>query len=131
MRHLLRLSRSRGDEGYSIVEAAITLPALVLLTMLIVQCAILWHTRHVAQAAAQEALRTAESYQSTAAAGRQDGLTLLRDVAPHALSHPVVTVTRTATTVRVHLHAQVSTVIPFASLTVDADASGPVERYLP
>lgn len=123
--------RPRGDRGYSVLEAAITLPAIVLLTMLVVQWAIIWHARHVAQAAAQEALRAASDYGSTAAAGRQDGLSMLQLTAPHALQHPRVTVTRGASAVTVHVHATVYSVIPFATAHIDATAAGPVESWTP
>jgi hypothetical protein len=115
--------RLRGDEGYSVLEAAITLPVIFLLTMFIVQWAIVWHARHVAEAAAQEALRTAEAYASSAA-------TFLSQTAPHMLLHPVITVHRSAIGVEVHVHATVRSVVPFGSWSVDADADGPVERYV-
>jgi Flp pilus assembly protein TadG len=122
--------RLRGDAGYSVLEAAITLPVIFLLTLFIVQWAIVWHARHVAEAAAQEALRTAEAYASSAAAGRQDGATFLSQTAPHMLLHPVITVHLSAAGVEVHVHATVRSVVPFGSWSVDADAAGPVERYI-
>ncbi len=125
-----RLLPAERDGGYSVLEAAITLPIMFGLLMTVVQWAIVWHSRNVAQSAAQEALRTAESYQSSAAAGHADGVTYLRQVAPHALPDATVTVRRTATTVSVHVHGEVMSVIPFGSFTVDETASGPVERYV-
>jgi hypothetical protein len=98
--------------------------------MLVVQWAIVWHARSVASAAAQEGLRTTEAYTATAAAGRADTITYLSQVAPHALPDPQVTVTRSATTATVHVHAPVMTVIPFGHFTVDETASGPVETYV-
>ncbi len=122
--------RSRPDAGYSVLEAAITLPVMILLTMIIVQWAIVWHARSVAQAAAQEALRTAEGYQSTAAAGHADAVNFLKQTAPHALPNAVVTVDRGPSTVTVHVHAKVMSVIPFGDYSVDASASGRVEIFV-
>lgn len=126
-----RMLRNDSDDGYSVLEASITLPIIFLLLMVLVQWAILWHSRNVAQAAAQEALRTAQSYQSTASAGRADGDSYLSQVAPHALSHNCVTVTRSAMTVTVRVHCAVMSVIPFGHYSTDEVVSGPVESYVP
>ncbi len=121
----------RGDDrGYSVLEAAITLPAMIMLTMAIVQYALVWHARNVAQAAAQQALRTGEAYGSTAAAGKSDAESFLHQVAPHLLPNPDVAVNRSRTTVTVRIHASVISVVPFGSFTVDSSASGPVEIFV-
>jgi hypothetical protein len=119
------------DGGYSVLEAAITVPAAFLVLMLVVQAAIVWHARGVAEAAAQEGLRTAQAYQSTAAAGRLDTVRYLTQVAPRALSDPQVSVTRATKRVSVTVHARVISVIPFAHLAVTETASGPVETFVP
>ncbi len=119
------------DEGYSVLEAAITLPIIFFLLMVVVQWAIVWHSRNVAQAAAQEALRSAQSYQATAAIGQADGNNYLRQVAPNALAGNCVTVTRTPTTVTVRVHCKVMSVIPFGDYYATETVSGPVERYVP
>jgi Flp pilus assembly protein TadG len=127
-----RLRRRRGDSdaGYSVLEAAIVLPVVFFLLMVVVQWAIVWHARSVTEAAAQEGLRTAEAYQATAAAGRTDTLTYLGQVAPHSLPNPDVTVTRTAGTATVQVTARVASVIPFGHFIVTETASGPVENYV-
>ncbi len=118
------------DRGYSVLEAAITLPIIFFLLMIVVQWAIVWHSRNVAQAAAQEALRSAQSYQSTAAIGQADGNNYLAHVAPHALGGGCVTVTRSATTVTVRVRCKVMSVIPFGTFYATETMSGPVERYV-
>lgn len=130
LRRRHRLLRERPDAGYSVLEAAITVPVMFLLVMFIAQWAIVWHSNHVVQAAAQEGLRTAEAYRSTAAAGKADAEAFLHQVAPHAISGVVVTVGRTATTVTVHIHATVMSATPLGHYTVDATAAGPVEAYV-
>ena len=126
-----RSDRLRSDDGYSIVEAAITLPVIFLLTMFVVQWAIVWHARNVAQATAQEALRTAQSYQSTASAGESDGNNYVAQVAPHVLGKNCVSVTRSAAMVTVRVHCDVISLVPFGHFSVDETASGPVEKYVP
>jgi Flp pilus assembly protein TadG len=117
----------RGDGGYSVLEAAIVLPVVFFVLMMIVQCAIVWHARSVTEAAAQEGLRTTEAYSSSAAAGRADTLTYLAQVAPHALVHPQVIVNRGPRSATVRVQAQVISVVPFGRFTVTETAGGPVE----
>lgn len=118
------------DRGYSVLEAAITLPVIFVLLMFIVQWAIVWHSRNVAQAAAEESLRSAEGYQSSAAIGQADGNNYLAQVAPHALEQGCVTVTRSPTTVTVRVHCKVMSVIPFGTYYATETVSGPVERFV-
>src|SRR5664279_4676226 len=97
-----RMLRADSDRGYSVLEAAITLPIIFFLLMIVVQWAIVWHSRNVAEAAAQEALRRAQSYQATAATGQTVGNNYLAQIAPHALGRNCVTVTVAAERVTVH-----------------------------
>ena len=133
-RHRNRLACARrgchADGGYSVVAAAITLPALILFTMLVVQWALIWHGRHVAEAAVQDGIRAARGYQSTAASGQQSAQAYLNAVAPNLLTSPSVTTSRTATTVTVQVHARLLSVVPFADFDVTQTAAGPVERFV-
>ena len=79
----LRDARDRGD---ATVEAVIIVPVIVVLTLLVVQFVLVWHGRHVAQAAAQTAARSAAAYQApTRGAGRPPGTQYLAEVAPNLL----------------------------------------------
>lgn len=118
-----------GDDGYNVVEVVITFPVLILLVMFVVQFALLWHARHVAEAAAQDGLRSARGYSSTAELGQQDAQSYLAQVAPRLLLQPTVDVQRTPTTVTVRVHAGVLSIVPLG-LDVDETAVGPVERFV-
>lgn len=120
----------RCDAGYSVLEAAIVLPVVFFLSMLIAQWAIVWHARSVTEAAAQEGLRTTENYQGTTSQGHADTVTYLSQVAPRSLPNPHVTVTRTARTATVTVTATVASVIPFGHFTVTETVTGPVETYV-
>ena len=128
--------RARRDDGYSVVEAAIVLPVVVLLCMLVVQWALIWHGRHVAEGAAQTGLRAARGYQATAGAGEKAAAGYLSSVAPTLLSAPSVDVIRTTTTATVRVRARVLAVIPGLSavisgaVDVEQTATGPVERFV-
>jgi Flp pilus assembly protein TadG len=125
-----RRPRRSGDGGYSVVETAIVWPAFFFVVLLVVQVALLWHGRHVAEAAAREGLETARGFEATAAEGDSAATAYLRDVAPRLLRSPRVEVTRTATTVEVLVRAQVLAVIPGWDLSVSETASGPVETFV-
>ncbi len=126
----VRTARSTPDRGYQAIEAVIIVPLIIIFTMLIVQFSLLWHGRHVAQAAAQAAARSAAGYTATAAAGQADGAAYLAQVAPTLLLNAAVTVTRTATTVQVNVRAKVVSVIPFGNFSVSEVAAAPVERFV-
>lgn len=117
------------DRGSTVAEAVIIVPVMVLLTLVVVQFVLLWHGRHVAQAAAQSAARSAAVYRADPGVGQADGLAYLGQVAPNLLPAAAVSVSRTATAVDVTVTADVLTVIPFASVTVNESASAPVEAF--
>ena len=122
---------SEADRGSTVAEAVIIVPVIIIATMVVVQFALIWHGRHVAQAAAQTAARAAATYQSSADIGRADGDAYLAEVAPSLLPGRNISVTRDATTVVVTIHADVLTVIPFGNFTIDERASAPVEAFTP
>ena len=118
------------DAGYNPMEAAIIVPIIIVFTMLVVQYAWLWHGRHVAEAAAQAAARSAAAYTSTASVGQADGASYLDQVAPHLLTDRTVTVDRGPQTVTVTVTATVTSVIPFGHFTVTETAAAPVETFV-
>ncbi len=122
--------RDDGDRGYSIVEAAITLPALVLMCMIVVQYALLWHGRHVLEAAARDGVEAARGYQATAGAGKAAASSYIAAVAPKLITGPAISVSRSATTVTVTIRAKVLQVIPMGSYAVSETVTGPVERFV-
>ena len=117
------------DRGSTVAEAVIIVPVIILLTLVVVQFVLVWHGRHLAQAAAQTAARAAATYRGTAEDGRADAEAYLAQVAPSLLPGREVSVTRDTATVTVTIHADVLTVIPFGGFTVDERASAPVEAF--
>jgi Flp pilus assembly protein TadG len=129
----VRAERGRGDDGLSTVEAVFTVPVMVLMVLAIVQAALWWYARQVASTAADEAARAARAYASTAAAGESRGADYMTTVDPDnsTLRARHVQVTRTATTVTVHVTGQVASLIPFLNPGVSITITAPVERYVP
>ncbi len=116
--------------GYSTIESAVTIPVVILFTMLVVQYALLWHGRHVAAAAAQDGLRAARAYQASAADGQAAATGYLTQVAPNLLRAPQVLSSRGAASVVVQVRAGVLSVVPFGQFEVSSTATGPVERFV-
>ena len=125
-----RRLRGTADRGNASVEAVIIVPIIVLLTLLVVQFVLVWHGRHVAQAAAQGAARSAAAYQADPGAGQAGGNQHLAEVAPNLLPGHAVTVTRDSDTVTVTVSAHVLTVIPFASFEVQERATAAQELFV-
>ena len=108
----------------------IIVPVIVVLTLLVVQFVLVWHGRHVAQAAAQTAARSAAAYQAQPAAGQAAGDDYLAEVAPEPAPRP-----------HGHRHqgrhrrhrvvtADVLTVIPFAAFHIQEQATAPLEIFV-
>lgn len=119
-----------GDAGSSVVEAVLIIPIIVILSMTVIQFALIWHGRHLAQAAADTAVTAAAGYRADPGAGEQAGRDYLTQVAPHLLTDPHLTVTDDAGgTVTARVDAHVLTVVPFANFHVTVTAAAPAETF--
>jgi Flp pilus assembly protein TadG len=123
----LRETRDRGD---ATVEAVIIVPVIVVLTLLVVQFVLVWHGRHLAQAAAQTAARSDATYQAQPAVGQAAGDQYLAEVAPNLLPGRTVTVTRDAAGATAIVTANVLTVIPFAGFHIQEQSTAPLEIFV-
>ena len=97
--------------------------------MLALQFGLYLHAAQIAEAAAQEAVETAQAHDAAVAAGRTAARVLLSDLG--ALQTPAVEVHRTATTVTAEVTGDAQQLVPGLDLTVSAAAQGPVERFVP
>ena len=79
------------DRGSSTLGAILVIPVMILLTMLVLQFAMLWHGKHVAAAVAQTGVQGAAGYRSSAADGQAQAEGYLADVAPNLLRDATVT----------------------------------------
>ena len=122
---------ARPDAGAATTELAIAMPLLLLIVMFIVQAGVWMHATHVAQAAANRAASTAAAYSGTASAGQTAAAETLSALGDGVLKNPVITVTRTATEVRVEIVGTAATVVPGITWAVRAVVVRPVERFVP
>jgi Flp pilus assembly protein TadG len=127
--HRYRRRRGEGDEGAVSVELAVIFPAVLLLILAAVQAGLVFHARHLAQAAAQEALRAARQYDGSTRAGSQAATGLLSRAAGDLLVARTITISRSPTQADVRITGHALSLLPGVTLTVTAHAAGPVERF--
>lgn len=103
---------------------------IILMAMIVVQATLVWHARHVAQAAARDGLEAARGLGADNSAGQTAARAYLHDVAPRLIIEPAITTTRTATTVHVVIRARVLQIIPGPRYAIAESAAGPIERFV-
>ncbi len=121
----------RGDRGSTSTELVIATPLLLLLLLVIIQFALWSHATHIAQAAASQGLATARIQNGTAAAGTASARQILDQFAGGPLTGTAVTTDRGPASASVRISGTASSVVPFLTLPVHAEAAGPVERFVP
>ncbi|NRQ35359.1 pilus assembly protein [Nonomuraea sp. NN258] len=135
----LRRAGGRGERGVTVVELALLMPVVLAVALLIVQVALWFHGRQVAEAAAREGARVARSspfdsgaWEGQATAKATD---VIRAIGPRLLSNATATtstkdpderfVTVTGNAV------QVIPLLPELAFTITATSGGPVECFRP
>jgi Flp pilus assembly protein TadG len=119
------------DEGTSSVELVITMPALLLGVLVVIQFGLWMHAQHVASAAAQDGARVARAYDGSEVAARDRATASLDRLGRTILRDREVAVVRTARDVTVTVSGHVTSVIGVFALPVREQARGPVERFIP
>ena len=128
----VRLQRVlRGDRGSVSAELVIATPLLLFVVMAIVQFALWSHATHIAQAAAAQGLATARVQDATAAQGDAAARHLLDQLGHGPLTHARIDATRSGDAVMIRVTGDTTAVIPLLHLPVHAEATGPVERFIP
>ncbi|WP_310726922.1 TadE/TadG family type IV pilus assembly protein [Streptomyces sp. N2A] len=122
------LRRWRDDRGAASTQLVLVVPVLLLLALLIVQFALVWHARHIAQYAAERALAAARIKDATAADGRAQARRSLAALSSRILTAPSVAVDRTAAHTTVRVGGAVMAIVPGLTLHASGTASGPTER---
>lgn len=121
----------RNDRGSATLQLVAVFPAFLLIVLLVVQTALVWHARNVAEAAAQEGLRQARLFDGSSTAGRAEARSFLAQTAGDLLTDTAVDVERSNQQARVEVHGRALSLLPGIRPRVDAVATGPVERFIP
>ncbi|HEX8630345.1 MAG TPA: TadE family protein [Catenuloplanes sp.] len=122
---------ARPDAGGATAELVIAMPLLLFIIMFIVQAGVWMHATHITLAAATRAANAAAAYGASSSAGRTAGNDTLAAIGNRILANPNVSVTRTATEVRVEVSGTAQTVVPGIRWTAKAVVVRPVERFIP
>lgn len=123
------MRRPEAERGSATTEVVLLTPVLLFLIMAIIQFGLWYHAQHVAQAAAEQGVRTARSNGSTVEAGRQRAEDFLNEAAPTLIGSPVVVADREGDVASVTVDGTAVALVPGLTLTVHAEASSPVERF--
>lgn len=126
MRH--RNCLRRDDRGSVSVQLVLVVPALLILSLLAVQFALVWHAQHLAQFTAQDALAATRVKNASTADGHAEARSRLETLGGRVFTLPEVTVQRSKTHASVRIEGRVLQVVPGLSLHASGAASGAVER---
>ncbi len=132
----MEAASARGDSGMTAIEFVLLTPVLFFMIFATVQFALYFFADHVAQAAAQAGAR-----KGRATAHEQPGAwrgearnvvdSYIAQLGPQLVLSPSVRMLQPEqNTVGVEIEARVPTVFPGLDLTVHAQSSGPVERFV-
>jgi len=110
---------------------AIIFPITLLIVFGIVQFGIWYHANDIAQAAAQQAVRAASSYEGTQTDGTREAGHVLTENANGLIIHTGIACSRNPNTATVTVTGDALEVIPFIPLPVKATATSPVESFRP
>lgn len=122
-------SRWREERGSASAELVIAAPLLLLLILSVVQFAMWEHATNVAQAVAEQGLAAGRVEGGTAKAATAEAESVLSQLGSGVLSHPRVRANRGAITTTVIVTGKAEAVLPFLSLPVRSEATGPTERF--
>jgi TadE-like protein len=124
---------NRPDRGVSTLELALLTPILLLVMLLVVQFAMVYHARHVALAAAQAGARIARSEDGAAweQRSRVKARTYLRQIGPRLLNGPRVDTDATGDERFVVVSGYAVEVLPFFRFRISERSGGPIECFRP
>jgi Flp pilus assembly protein TadG len=126
-----RRRNATSDAGTSTVELVITMPALLLMVLAVIQFGLWMHAQHVALAAAQEGARAGRAYGSAEHAAHDRARASLADLGPRILRDPAVDVARTPDEVTVTVTGHATAIVGLFPLPVREQARAPIERFIP
>ncbi|CNF09186.1 Flp pilus assembly protein TadG [Mycobacterium tuberculosis] len=127
-------SRLRPDAGVSSMEWALLTPVLLLVMLVVVQFAMVFHARHVALAAAQAGARVART--SPVGGGWEGAATAkatgsVREIGPDLLSGLQVRAGEENDERWVEVSGEAVQVVPFMTFHVSQRSQGPIECFRP
>lgn len=129
----------RRERGATVIELALLMPVILAVALLVVQVALWFHGRQVAEAAAREGARVARAapYDSGSWEGdaKAKAESVVQAIGPKLLQNATVTTSAPATDQRqvtvTGSAVQVVPLLPELSFTITAISGGPIECFRP
>jgi len=118
-----------GDGGGASVELVVASPVVLLVLLAVVQFALWSHATHIAQAAASQGLSSSRVQGGSAAAGAASARQVLDQLGSGPLIGTGISSDRGSESASVRVTGTATPVIPFLTLRVYAEATGPIERF--
>lgn len=125
-------ARCRGDAGTSATSVAVVFLLLLFMISVIVQYGLNYHAHQRAAGAADRAVSVARWAEASAADGEDAGMVFLEG--GDLLVDPSIEVDKGVDEVTALVEVEVapaSSLVPFAAWTISAEATAPVERFIP
>ncbi len=119
----------QGEAGSSTLELVLVLYTALLMIMLVMQFALIFHAREVAETAAQEGLEAIQAADATLSDGRRRAQALLAETG--GVRNSQVEATRGVDSAQVIVVGQAPSVVGWVRPAVFGRAQGPVERFVP
>jgi hypothetical protein len=118
----------RTDEG-SVIEAVLVVPVLMVVLIVVVQCAVWAHAAQVTGLAASEGDRTARSVDGGTAAGVAQARSILRTYGATLSGVAVTGGLLSGDQVRIVVTARAPSLLPGLSLPVSSAVVGPIQEF--
>ena len=121
--------RQRSQRGEAAVETVLVVPIVLFLILLVLQAGLWFHGSQLVEAAAQEGMQAGRVETGTVSAAEERAKQFVTSLSPSIAATTEVHASRTASTTRVEVAAQVQQVVPGLRLAVSGVAEGPTERF--
>jgi len=124
-------ARAQDDRGDTSIQMAIVFPAIILLTIAVVQASMWYYARSIALTAAREGVTAGRAYQADTGDGTARAREVLDRIAGDSLRNTAVNASgSTAQTIQVTVSGTAPSMIPgISGLRVSQSASGARERW--
>ena len=124
------LRRVVRTEGGSVVEAAIAVPAAMLIVFLAVQAALWAHAESIVQASASEGVQAATAEGGSVAKGTARAHDLIARMGSQVVAQPSIEVRVSAgSAVQVHVAGWAESILPWIHLPVSAERTGTRQMF--
>ena len=122
--------RNRKRERGEVTTAVLAVPIAMLLILVVVQAALVFHAQAVLDAAAQDGAQAGQGRSGTRLAARTATQSVIGDSAGNLLSNVHIDIQTTPRNLAVRVRADVKSLIPGYNPTIESMSTGPREVFV-